>query len=118
MRKQVEMLKYHSHFLTVHINVRLRIHQIFPRKNDTSVRRIFQTIQTAKKCTFTGTGRSDHTDNLAFFDVGADTVQCMYATAESLGQVLNLDQGLFFLNAHCYAASSLKWIPAFQRKAP
>ena len=94
------------------------IHQIFPRKNDTSVRRIFQTIQTAKKCTFTGTGRSDHTDNLAFFDVGADTVQCMYAAAESLGQVLNLDQGLFFLNAHCYAASSLKWIPAFQRKAP
>ena len=72
-----------------------RIHQIFPQ-NDTSVRRIFQTIQTAKKCTFTGTGRSDHTDNLALLMSVLTPFSCMYAAAESLGQVLNLDQGLFF----------------------
>ena len=51
MRKQVEMLKYHSHFLTVHINVRLRIHQIFPRKNDTSATVIYTKKREENKST-------------------------------------------------------------------
>ena len=75
MREQVELLEYHSHFLTKFINACLRIRDIRSLKIDVSAGRGFQQVHAAQKCGFTGTGWSDHTDNIPLAYLGRNISQ-------------------------------------------
>ena len=75
MREQVELLKYHSHFLTEFVNVCLRIRDIRSLKIDVSAGRSFQQVHAAQKCGFTGTGWSDHADNIPLAYLGGNIGQ-------------------------------------------
>ena len=48
MREQVELLEYHSHFLTEFVNVCLRIRDIRSLKIDVSAGRSFQQVHAAQ----------------------------------------------------------------------
>ena len=86
MRKQVKMLENHSHFLTKSIDIKFYglagsifvflLGDVHTVKNYLTVCRLFQKIQTAKKCGFTGTGWSDDYHYVAFVDICCHTVQC------------------------------------------
>ena len=52
---QIEMLENHTHMTAVYVDINLRVCYINTIEYNLTAGRIFHTIQTAKKCTFTRT---------------------------------------------------------------
>ena len=59
----------------VQIDVNLHIGYIHTLENNASRCRIIHTVQAPEKCTLSGTGRSEHRNDIAFVDGDIDSFQ-------------------------------------------
>ena len=75
MWKQIELLKYHTDFLTVAVDINLRICNIHTFKKNLSAGWNFQKVQRTKKGRFSGTGWADDCYHFTLTDICGDTVQ-------------------------------------------
>ena len=64
MWKEVKVLKHHSHFLPMDINVDISIRDVIAVKQNNAVCWNFQQVETTEKCGFTGTGGADYNNDL------------------------------------------------------
>ena len=98
MRKQVKLLKHHTHFLTELVNVTALIHDVLPLKPDLPGSRFLQPVQAAQEGRFTRTGGSDDDHLFSPVDGFVDPFEHMEFFKGFL-QIFNLD--------HCAPASFL-----------
>ena len=75
MWKQIELLKYHTDFLTVAVDINLRICNIHTFKKNLATGWDFQKVQRTKKGRFSGTGWADDCYHFTLTDICGDTVQ-------------------------------------------
>ena len=68
MRKQIKMLEYHSHLLTVFINIYLLVRNVSSFKINMPFGRSLQEVQRTQKCGFTGARRPDDYNHFSFMD--------------------------------------------------
>jgi hypothetical protein len=74
MGEKVELLKDHSHFLTVEIKVGIFIGEVVIFKENTTARRNFEHIEAAQEGGFTRAGCADDANYVALEDINADAL--------------------------------------------
>ena len=85
------MLENHTHFLPHAVKLPVgHVRQVFTLKEDLSIAGLFQTVQTAEKCTLTRTRRPDDDYLFALFDVCGNVFQNM-EISKGFVQMFNLD---------------------------
>ena len=75
MRKQVKLLKHHSHFLTQLIDLLEIMHGGNALDDDIPLGRHLQQVDAAQKGGFAAAGRSDHTYAFAAADMGSYSLE-------------------------------------------
>ena len=68
------MLKNHSHIFSEFIYIQLRIQKLLSVYGDLAFLRLFQKVQAAQKCRFSGAGRTDDADTLTLVYVSCDSL--------------------------------------------
>ena len=110
MRKEVEVLKDHTHLLTMGVDVDFRVGDVHAIKQDIAFGRNFQQVERAQQGRFSAAGRADDDQHLTFMYDAVDPIQCLYFTfVIMLFQPIDLNQ---YVTVHFCAASSPDSLPA------
>src|SRR5699024_792817 len=72
---QIKVLEHHSHVPAVKIDIHLHIRNVHAVENDTAAGWVFHTVQAPQECTFSGTRRSEHRDNITLVDRDIDPLE-------------------------------------------
>ena len=96
------MLEYHAHFLSVHVDVRIRRGDVLAVEVDAAAAWSLKQIERAEEGGFAGAGRSENNNNLAFMNFGADAAQNMVAS-KGFFQILYTDH--YIIAVHCCVIS-------------
>ena len=86
--KQIELLEYHTDFLTVNINIHLHVRQVLALEHDRTAGRIFQTVDASQKCGLAAAGRADDCNHITLINIQIDALE-NFVVAECLGEVFN-----------------------------
>ena len=74
VRKEVELLEHHTHFLAVQVDVHGGVGDVDALKGDGAACRLLQKVQAAQKGGFAGAGRTDNDHHVAASDLGVNTL--------------------------------------------
>ena len=104
MRKQIELLKHHAHFLPVTVDVGMGIGDIHSLKQNLTAGGMLQQVSERRKVDFPETGGADDHHHFSLINLGGNTVERMQLP-KGFHQIPGFNQTGFGISDHCCAAS-------------